>query len=329
MGINKKGLLIIFVLINTIFLGCATTQEETGGEVTYKPAVAIGNKPVKKEVIKKYVPVPMAGQLMKLNNTTLKKSKNKKLTGKAAVKNAAKKATKQPQENRYINSIMTFDYMDGALYQIYCAPLQVTDIELALHEKIVSIAAGDTLRWQVSKTYSGEGASIQEHIIIKPTDSGLTNNMVITTNQRTYYMVLRSTDDAYMTSVKWQYPKGDGIVQTFAQNSPSAPDTNANVNIPALNLSKLNFNYSIIPVDGRPKWMPTMVFNDGIKTYIQFSPDLQSLPTLFIADENGDSQVVNYRVRGNYYIVDQIFKTARLVMGQTDKRSVEITFDDY
>ncbi|MBU0743927.1 MAG: TrbG/VirB9 family P-type conjugative transfer protein [Gammaproteobacteria bacterium] len=242
----------------------------------------------------KYVPVPMPGQLMSLKHT---KSPNR-LVGEAAIEAANKKAIQQPNSGEYINSIMTFDYMPGALYQIYAAPLSVTDIQFQNNEHIVAVGAGDTVRWQVSKTYSGMGASRQEHLLIKPVDEGLTNGLVVTTDQRTYHMMLHSTPKTYMASVTWHYPDTDDLVTKFEDSPDSITDITNGVD-----LNRLNFNYEAKLVKGPvPDWYPKMVFNDGKKTYIKFSSQTQESPSLFIGNAK-NSRVASYRVQGNYYIV--------------------------
>ena len=45
--------------------------------------------------------------------------------------------------------------MDGALYRLYAAPEQVTDIALEPGERLNSVSAGDTVRWIVGDTTSG------------------------------------------------------------------------------------------------------------------------------------------------------------------------------
>ena len=40
--------------------------------------------------------------------------------------------------------------------------------------------------------------------------------------------------------------------------------------------------------------------------------------------ENGESQLVNYRVQGNYYIVDRLFQKAELRVGESDQTVVQI-----
>jgi type IV secretion system protein VirB9 len=192
-------------------------------------------------------------------------------------------------------------------------------------EHIVSIAAGDTLRWQVSKTHSGMGARRNEHLLIKPTDADLTNTLVITTDKRTYHLSLHSEDKTYMASVEWRYPQGDnGFVQTFKNDDSDATN---NIISQGVNLNQLNFKYRTQLTGGlQPGWMPEMVFNDGNKVYIEFPQKMQEAPTLFVGNAPENDKIVNYRVEGNYYIVDGLPLEFQLRSGQKKPTVVQITY---
>ena len=60
----------------------------------------------------------------------------------------------------YINAVQVYPFAEGALYQVYAAPGDVTDIALENGEQLVGsgpVAAGDTVRWIIGDTESGEG----------------------------------------------------------------------------------------------------------------------------------------------------------------------------
>jgi type IV secretion system protein VirB9 len=254
-----------------------------------------------------------------------KKTKNpERLVGKAAIEAANKKSMKQPNSGEYINSIMTFNYMPGALYQIYCAPLSVTDVQFQNNEHIVAVGAGDTLRWQVSKTYSGIGASRQEHLLVKPIDEGLTNSIVVTTDMRTYHLMLHSTTKTYMASVTWRYPDSEGSMLASFDDDFDGEDVLDVAS--SIDVNKLRFNYQVKLMKGpKPDWYPLMVFNDGKKTYIKFLGSAQESPALFVGDNVKNSQLVNYRVQGNYYVVDRVFYYALLRGGPNSQTIVQIS----
>ena len=301
----------LFAISGCLLLSaCASKQSPEAG---YRPATQFISPVVPRASAPTISTAPKLIQLKAPTN-------GKKLTGAAAIQVANKKSTLRANSSQYTNAIMNFDFTPGALYQIYCAPLAVTDIQFEAGETIVSVAAGDTLRWQVSKSYSGSEAGQCQHILVKPIDKGLTNTMVITTNLRTYHLVLYSTNKTYMASVQWQYPNDDnGLVTQDQTQPPASRDDDISQ---SLNLNKMNFSYNIALVKGPvPSWMPIAIFTDNNKTYIQFPKNIQEAPTLFIGE---NAEITNYRVVGDYYVIDGILDNAELVGGHTNPSVVKI-----
>ncbi|WP_426727604.1 TrbG/VirB9 family P-type conjugative transfer protein [Enterobacter cloacae complex sp. 288G10] len=107
----------------------------------------------------------------------------------------------------YVNAIQVWPFTDGALYQVYASPGRVTVVFAQPGEELVTVAAGDTVRWIVGETSSGGGADLRVNVLVKPIRSGLKTNLVITTSRRTYLLELTSTERAWMASVSWDYPK--------------------------------------------------------------------------------------------------------------------------
>lgn len=72
-----------------------------------------------------------------------------------------------------------------------------------------------------------------------------------------------------------------------------------------------------------PGWKPLRVYTDGAKTYIEFprSIGFTSAPTLVALDNtsgwfsSGNTQMVNYRMLGNRYVVDRVLDRAELISG--------------
>jgi type IV secretion system protein VirB9 len=64
-------------------------------------------------------------------------------------------------------------------------------------------------------------------------------------------------------------------------------------------------------------------FDDGTKVYIEFPSGIGQgeMPPLFVIGPSGNSELVNYRARQNYYVVDRLFAAAELRLG--DKGSAK------
>lgn len=230
----------------------------------------------------------------------------------------------QPERTGFVNAIQQYPYTDGALYQVYAKPGQVTDIALQEGEQLVGsgpVASGDTVRWMIGDTMSGVGAASRVHILVKPVRPDIATNLVINTDRRTYHLELRANPSVYMASVSWSYPQDELIA---LRQSRAAADRAAPV-AAGMDLSSLNFRYAI---DGdRPDWRPLRAFDDGVRVFIEFPESIAQgeLPPLFVIGPKGEAELVNYRVSGRYMIVDRLFAAAELRLGgRKDQDKVRI-----
>ena len=233
------------------------------------------------------------------------------------VSRANEAARVAPTRDGYMNAIQVWPYSEGALYQVYASPGRVTAILLQAGEELVTVAAGDTVRWIVGDTVSGVDEAARVSVLVKPTRPNLKTNLVITTNRRTYLVELTSTEKAWMASVSWDYPKDRLIaLKREAATARAAAPVDA-----GLALERLRFRYLIR--GDNPPWKPLRAFDDGEKVYIQFPAGIAQgeLPPLFVVGQQGDAQLVNYRYRPPYYIVDRLFAAAELRLG-ADKADV-------
>jgi P-type conjugative transfer protein TrbG len=269
-------------------------------------------------------PLPLPGQLKPVPAKRAERAKDE-TTPKDRVDGANRDARIEPARDGYINAIQVYPYTVGALYQLYAAVNQVTSIALEAGERLVSVSAGDTVRWVVGDTTSGEGAKAQVHILVKPIGAELETNLVITTDRRTYHLELRSTDKTYMASVSWTYPAS--ALLALKADRARAESAQSVIVDTGFNLDQLRFRYTI---EGDAPWKPRQVFDDGNKVYIQFPPGLAQgeAPPLFVIGPDGKPALVNYRVRGTTYIVDRLFAAAELRLGTAPQRVVRIVRTD-
>jgi len=220
----------------------------------------------------------------------------------------------EPDRTGFVNAIQLFPYADGALYQVYARPGNVTDIALQEGEQLVGagpVAAGDTVRWMIGDTISGTGAAARVHILVKPVRADIATNLVINTDRRTYHLELRANPSVYMASVSWSYPQDELIA--LRQSHEAA--TRAAPVAAGMDLASLNFRYAI---DGdKPDWRPLRAFDDGVRVFVEFPESVAQgeLPPLFVLGPKNEAELVNYRVSGRYIIVDRLFARAELRLG--------------
>ncbi len=325
------------LVLTSVLCGCATTVKVPEipllQNATFKPAHREPEPKPRVEYVEVPQPLPLPGQLKPLpkpgdpkpsaKGKSAKENDERAPKDRVAGANAA--ARLEPVKDGYINAIQVYPYTKGALYQLYAAVNQVTDIALETGERLVSVSAGDTVRWVVGDTTSGEGRDAQVHILVKPVAADLETNLVITTDRRTYHLEMRSSEKTYMASVSWTYPAG-ALVSLRKQQAESDAAAGALADV-GVNIDQLQFRYRLV---GDAPWKPLQVFDDGRKVYIQFPPGLaqSEAPPLFVIGPDGKSSLVNYRVRGTTYIVDRLFAAAELRLGTAPQRVVRIVRTD-
>ncbi len=310
------------VLLAVLATGCGTQGKAPPLIALDEPiqAQALPEPPKPIEVVAVPEVLPMPAQMKPLPKRGEAQPTPEPNDEKARVARANAEARVAPTREGYVNAIQVWPFTDGALYQVYAAPGRVTAIALQPGEELVTVAAGDTVRWIVGDTASGTGETLRVKVLVKPIRSGLKTNLVITTSRRTYLVELTSTEKAWMASVSWEYPKDKMLaLQRQAQAAQAAAPIES-----GLSLEKLRFRYAI--GGGNPAWKPLRAFDDGEKVYIQFPAGIAQgeLPPLFVIGAQGDGQLVNYRFRPPYYIVDRLFGAAELRLGGGEGRDGDV-----
>ncbi len=237
-----------------------------------------------------------------------------------------------------------------------CAPLRVCLIELEEGELVLNTVTGDSARWILDRAVAGPRAATTV-IVAKPTACNLTTNLVITTDRRIYQVTLdarpcRSEEgenphEPFTRLLRFYYP--DELVRTWASaeearraaadaaSRAAAAEALAVTPLGArgqgreaqdagLPLAALHFGYRWTR-SGKYPWTPAAVFDDQVHTYIRLpgSGVGQEAPVLLLIDRRGATALLNYTIRGQYYVTDRVFERAALVLGSgKDQRRLEI-----
>jgi len=268
--------------------------------------------------------LPMPGQLKRLPEEGYESPAHEGVVAETSVKQANTAARIEPTSAGYVNAMQVWPYSPAALYQVYASPGQVTDIVLQAGELLTDVSISDPVRWVIGDTKSGTGESEQIHLIAKPTRLGLKANLIVTTDRRTYYLELQSEPDTWMAAVSWDYPHDRlQALKTVNREREAVMPVATGVQ-----LEQLKFRYEIS--GDKPSWRPVRAFDDGSKVYIQFPDGIGQgeMPPLFVIGPVGDTQLVNYRVRAPYYIVDRLFGAAELRLGGKKAQVVRIARND-
>lgn len=315
--------LLTFPLLASASL-CACSNAWKPPEIKYddtpRQAVLQADLPKPVRIVELPKPLPLPGQLKPLPGS---KAPIEGTDPHARVEEANGAARVQPTRAGYINAMQIYPYSDGALYQVYAAPGQITDIALAAGEQLVGagpVAAGDTVRWVIGDTESGTGATKRVHILVKPTRADLVTNLIINTDRRTYHVELRSTEKTYMASVSWAYAQ-DQLIALRRQNASAEAGTAV---ARGVDINALNFRYKI--EGDSPPWRPLRAFDDGRQVFIAFPTGIGQgeMPPLWVIGPAGGAELVNYRIQGNHMVVDRLFAAAELRLGGEMQKKVRI-----
>lgn len=232
------------------------------------------------------------------------------------------------RNNSFVNGKGTVVYNYGnSSPTIVCSIMQICDLEMESGENINSVNLGDPSRWSVEPIVTGSGATQTQHILIKPLDVGLETSMVVATDRRGYRIKLKSTQSRYMPHIAFSYPDKLNAAfkaQRIAEEKERERNSITTDNGSKTYLGNLNFNYK---VDGNVSWKPVRVYDDGKKTIIEMPDELQyrTAPALMLLADKGGlfsdevTEIVNYRMQDNRYIVDCLFDTAILTLDLDSK----------
>jgi type IV secretion system protein VirB9 len=264
-----------------------------------------------------------AGQMRRLPSRTTNASEAPRPSPQEVVLDANRKAAQAPDRSDTFNAIVQYAYEPGTLYQVFAAPMRITDIALEPGEKILGQpASGDVVRWLLALGKSMSSGVEQWHVYLKPTRPELETNLAINTDRRSYLLELHSYADTYMAAVVWHYPQ-DEAARLSAQAAELESEERSST--PVVGVDALNFDYTIQVIEGSPVWTPLQAFDDGRRTFVRFPPAMlvREAPALFVLRDK-ETQLVNYRVKGDTYVIDRLIDAAELRVGQQDQEVVRI-----
>jgi type IV secretion system protein TrbG len=222
---------------------------------------------------------------------------------------------------------------------VVCAPLRVCTLELEAGEHVQSPPQiGDGRRWEVTPVSSGSGLNQTALLVIKPIEAGLDTDLIIPTDRRTYVVRLVSDAVRYISTVAFRYPADDRAKWSAfqAQQDSAAREAEATEHSrcnakpdcgTAMAPNALDHLYFDYKLEGDTGMRPERVLDDGQHTYIFYPSDdgFREVPTLMVYS-NGKTELVNFRVDRNRYVVDRLFDKGVLILGVGKKqRKVTIT----
>lgn len=163
-------------------------------------------------------------------------------------------------------------------------------------EKIATVAMGDSVAWQAVPDQS------KQYLFIKPLEPNAVTNMNIVTSKRVYNFMLTGATPGNTRNavIKLRFAYPDDVVSAKLLATAKENAAMPNIKAALANPDGLNYDYGYKgAVDNRP----TAMFDDGKKTFFQFSGEL---PAFFAVKSNGSESLVNYRREGDYIVLDKV-----------------------
>jgi type IV secretion system protein VirB9 len=203
--------------------------------------------------------------------------------------------------------------------KIVCRPMYVTDIILQQGETVTGVHPGDPIRWTFVPSVSGAGENAQTHVLIKPLAADISTNLIVNTDRRTYQLDLISSARNFVPSVSFSYPS-DSLKEWSVFLAEKKKERESNVTLASgysINPEDLHLDYEVRGSD-RLRWKPQRVWDDGVKTYIQFkkgSTRKSVEAPILVVYEHKKEVLVNYRAASDMYIVDRVFDKGALIVG--------------
>ena len=216
--------------------------------------------------------------------------------------------------------LVHFAYDPNDSYTILTRPGAVTDIELTTDETLDTLALGDTTQWTVAQSAG--------HVFVKPTRPDLYTSATLVTSKRVYQLTLRASPEngKWYQRVSWSVPevlvykRAEQARREQQEQEEATRREQQSVNR-GIALEQLNFGYAI---KGSAEFRPTQVLDDGRFTYLRMPPALQELPTVFVVGAQGQAELVNYLVKGDYLVVQRLAPHLLLKLGKSE---VSVTRD--
>jgi type IV secretion system protein VirB9 len=187
----------------------------------------------------------------------------------------------RPQPGQGDPRIQSIEYDADQVVQIQAAPGYQVTLELGSDEQIENVAVGDSGAWQVTANRAGS------RLFVKPIQAGVSTNMTVVTNVRTYAFELvplfgPAPDMAF--TIRFRYP------------APATALASAEAELIVEGRYRLS---------GERTLRPSRISDDGRHTYIEFPRD-RALPAIYAVDDRGQESLVNGMMRDDLFVIDSV-----------------------
>lgn len=217
-------------------------------------------------------------------------------------------------------------YKENEVVAVYVSQGMATHIKFAPGEEVRFVASGFGEGWTIAQRENnlflkaksiaqGEGLPG-----LSPVPGQWDTNLVVTTSVRDYSFQLHLIgpssgraklphDSRQAYRIVFSYPDQDAERVRAAADAAKAKERLAQR--PAIR----NTNYTMQVGKRSSSIAPTMAYDDGLFTYLQF-PNNREIPAVFLVNEDGTESLVNTNVRDDVVVVQRVAKRLTLRLGK-------------
>lgn len=202
-------------------------------------------------------------------------------------------AAQTPEGGSLDQRVTSVTYQENNVVEVHATYGISTMIIFDEEEQFETISLGDTESWQVVPAEKGN------ILFVKPIARDVKTNMNIVTTRRIYYLELRDfapEDGRQVFGIRFIYPERslNAALRQEAEYRAAWP------NISEVDKANVNIDYSF---SGDTRLKPTMVFDDGSKTFFRFDG---RVPAIFAVNSDFSETLRNFRREGEYIVVDGV-----------------------
>lgn len=289
---------IFILLLSIFFVGCKTVDLEELNSIQTEVVV-----------VEEQAEVDFSKAVIFLDSLEVREVEDKEsttITGQEALIANLKDITVLPEY--FDGRLKGWIYKEGSVYQVITQTYHSTLILFEPGEVILEtpyVSEPDV--WRFSRGIGLKNGVPQHHLLVKPDYSNLNSTLVVVTDRRVYQMELVSTKTTYMPTVQWLYPQTIADGETWKQYQEEKLFTEQG----NVRRDQVSFDYKMRhSVFKIPTWLPTQVYDDGQRTYIILND--KSLLTEYPAVFNEKNEIINYRVKDNIIIIDNLIEKVTL-----------------
>lgn len=164
-------------------------------------------------------------------------------------------------------------------------------------EHIENVAVGDSESWQITPN---KRANL---LFVKPLSARARTNMTVVTDRHTYLFDLVAGGNGTPVYVlRFAYPEGDKPKVEPQMATALTSEEQGSVQQAPVDPADLNFAWT---TRGASKLLPSRIYDDGLSTYLSWSPGV-AIPAIQIRDDKGVEGPVNYASRGDVIVVEGV-----------------------